>query len=155
MSIESVKAAFQKNVVMLPIGIIVPQREITSGHRQGNFYKQLAASLKHMGLIEPLVVYPRAPGEYLLLDGHMRFEILKQIGVTEVKCLLSTDDEAYTYNRHANNIPAIAQHFMLLEALKNGLHIEGKVGVGERGRGLSIGRDEAEGERGVGEAAIR
>jgi hypothetical protein len=124
MSIESVKAAFQKNVVMLPIGIIVPQREITSGHRQGNFYKQLAASLKHMGLIEPLVVYPRAPGEYLLLDGHMRFEILKQIGVTEVKCLLSTDDEAYTYNRHANNIPAIAQHFMLLEALKNGLSEE-------------------------------
>ena len=33
----------------------------------------------------------------------------------------STDDEAYTYNRHVNHIPAIAQHFMLLEALKTGL----------------------------------
>jgi len=32
-----------------------------------------------------------------------------------------TDDEAYTYNRHVNHIPAVAQHFMLLEALKNGL----------------------------------
>ena len=39
----------------------------------------------------------------------------------EVKCLLATDDEAYTYNRHVNHIPAVAQHFMLLEALKNGL----------------------------------
>lgn len=29
--------------------------------------------------------------------------------------------EAYTYNRHVNHITAIAQHFMLLEALKTGL----------------------------------
>jgi RepB plasmid partitioning protein len=43
------------------------------------------------------------------------------MGVKEAKCLLSTDDEAYTYNRHVNHIPPIAQHFMLLEALKTGL----------------------------------
>ena len=43
------------------------------------------------------------------------------MGVREAKCLLSTDDEAYTYNRHVNHIPAIARHFMLLEALKTGL----------------------------------
>jgi hypothetical protein len=66
-------------------------------------------------------VYPRGPGDYLLLEGHLRLEILKSIGVTEAKCLLSTDDEAYTYNRHVNHIPAVAQHFMLLEALKTGL----------------------------------
>jgi hypothetical protein len=36
---------------------------------------------------------------------------LKSMGVKEAKCLLSTDDEAYTYNRHVNHIPAIAQHF--------------------------------------------
>ncbi|MGB9152212.1 MAG: plasmid partitioning protein RepB C-terminal domain-containing protein, partial [Alphaproteobacteria bacterium] len=91
------------------------------GHRSGEFYKQLTASLKHVGVIEPLVVYPRGPGDYLLLDGHVRLEILKSIGTKEVKCLLATDDEAYTYNRHVNHIPAVAQHFMLLEALKNGL----------------------------------
>jgi hypothetical protein len=77
-------------------------------------------------LIEPLVVYPRGPGDYLLLDGHVRLEILKSIGASEAKCLLSTDDEAYTYNRHVNHIPAVAQHFMLLEALKNGL-TEGRI----------------------------
>jgi hypothetical protein len=116
-----VKAAFEKQIVLLPIGIIVPQKEITTSHRNGEFYKQLTASLKHIGLIEPLVVYPRGPGDYLLLEGHLRLEILKSIGVTETKCLLSTDDEAYTYNRHVNHIPAVAQHFMLLEALKTGL----------------------------------
>jgi len=116
-----VKAAFEKQIVVLPINIIVPQKEVTVSHRNGDFYKQLTASLKHIGLIEPLVVYPRGPGDYLLLEGHMRLEILKSIGITEAKCLLSTDDEAYTYNRHVNHIPAIAQHFMLLEALKTGL----------------------------------
>lgn len=121
MPANPVKAAFEKHVVTLPVSVIVPQKEITPGHRQGEFYKQLAASLKHVGLIEPLVVYPRGPGDYLLLEGHMRLEILKKMGITEVKCLLSTDDEAYTYNKHVNHIPAIAQHFMLLEALKTGL----------------------------------
>ena len=121
MSHSAVKAAFEKQIVVLPIGIIVPQNEITTSHRNGEFYKQLTASLKHIGLIEPLVVYPRGPGDYLLLEGHLRLEILKSIGVTEAKCLLSTDDEAYTYNRHVNHIPAVAQHFMLLEALKTGL----------------------------------
>jgi hypothetical protein len=46
---------------------------------------------------------------------------MKSLGFKEAKCLLATDDEAYTYNRHVNHIPAIAQHFMLLEALKTGL----------------------------------
>jgi hypothetical protein len=94
---------------------------VTKGQREGDFYRQITASLKHIGLIEPLVVYPRGPGDYLLLEGHVRLDILKSLGITEAKCLLSTDDEAYTYNRHVNYIPAVAQHFMLLEALKSGL----------------------------------
>lgn len=118
---NAVQAAFQKQVVVLPLEIIVPQKVLTKGHRESDFYRQITASLKHIGLIEPLVVNPGGPGDYLLLEGHVRLEILKSLGVTEAKCLLSTDDEAYTYNRHVNYIPAVAQHFMLLEALKNGL----------------------------------
>jgi hypothetical protein len=34
---------------------------------------------------------------------------------------MATEDESYTYNRRVNAIPPIAQHLMLLEALKNGL----------------------------------
>jgi ParB-like chromosome segregation protein Spo0J len=118
---DGVRAAFEKNVVVLPVGTIVPQKDLNYSHRESKFYQQLQASLKHVGLIEPLVVYPKAPGEYLLLDGHARLEILKVLGIVEVKCLLSTDDEAYSYNKHVNYIPPIAQHFMLLEALKTGL----------------------------------
>jgi hypothetical protein len=118
---SAVQAAFEKQIVVLPVNIIVPQRTITNEQRECDFYRQITASLKTIGLVEPLVVYPRSPGEYLLLDGHVRLEILKSLGVTEARCLLSTDDEAYTYNRHVNQIPPIAQHYMLLGALKNGL----------------------------------
>jgi hypothetical protein len=118
---SAVQAAFEKQMVVLPLDILVPQRAVSKGQRETDFYRQITASLKHVGLIEPLVVYPRGPGDYLLLEGHVRLEILKSLGVKEAKCLLSTDDEAYTYNRHVNYIPPIAQHFMLLEALKSGL----------------------------------
>lgn len=121
MPTNTVRAAFEQHIFLLPVSTVVPQKEINRGHREGKFYRQLESSLKYIGLIEPLVVYPKAHGEYLLLDGHARLEILKKMGMTEVKCLLSTDDEAYTYNKHVNYIPPIAQHFMLLEALKNGL----------------------------------
>jgi len=107
MSHDSVKAAFEKQVVLLPLDIIVPQKEVTQSHRSGEFYKQLTASLKHVGVIEPLVVYPRGPGDYLLLDGHVRLEILKSIGVKEVKCLLATDDEAYTITATLTTYPPL------------------------------------------------
>ena len=66
MSISAIKAAFENQIVVLPLDIIVPQRDATKRFRYAEFYKQLEASLKHVGLIEPLVVYPRGPADYLL-----------------------------------------------------------------------------------------
>lgn len=121
MSKNGVKAAFENQIVSIPLSIITPQKVISKSERNGNVYRTIEASIKEIGLIEPLVVYPQGPGNFLLLEGHVRFEILKSLGMTEAKCLLSRDDESYTYNRHVNYIPPVAQHFMLLEALKNGL----------------------------------
>jgi hypothetical protein len=45
MSNSAVKAAFEKQIVVLPLDIIVPQKEVTKGHRNGEFYRQLTASL--------------------------------------------------------------------------------------------------------------
>jgi RepB plasmid partitioning protein/Response regulator receiver domain len=68
-----------------------------------------------------LVVYPRKANDYLLLDGHLRLDILKAQGVNEVRCTFATDDEAYTYNRRVNHAPPVAEHFMILKALENGV----------------------------------
>ena len=88
---------------------------------RSSIFKQILSSVREIGLIEPLVVYPQEGKGFLLLDGHLRFEALKILGTEEVKCILSTDDESYTYNKRVNHIPPVAQHFMLMEALKSGV----------------------------------
>ncbi|RUU24657.1 hypothetical protein EOD10_00705 [Mesorhizobium sp. M7A.T.Ca.TU.009.01.3.2] len=43
-----------------------------------------------MGLVElPVIARDKdTPGKYLLVDGHMRIEILREIGAPEVDCLV-------------------------------------------------------------------
>jgi hypothetical protein len=122
--LSRIKKAFEHLIVRLPIHAIRPQREVDYDQRRVLFYRQIAASIEEIGVIEPLVVCLGKPGEYLLLDGHMRLDVLKRKGETKVDCILSTDDESYTYNRRVNSIPSVAQHVMLIKALENGLSEE-------------------------------
>lgn len=39
------------------------------------------------------------------------------MGQSVAPCLIATDDEGYTYNRHVNGLSAIQEHFMILKAL--------------------------------------
>ena len=57
----------------------------------------------------------------MLLDGHLRLDILNKTGDTQIDCLVSTDDEAYTYNHKVNRLSPIQEHFMIMEAVKNGV----------------------------------
>ena len=61
---------------------------------------------------------------YFLLDGHVRLEVLKQMGATHARCLVSTDDEAYTYNKRVSRIATIQEHVMILNAIKSGVSEE-------------------------------
>lgn len=117
----AIAKAFQDVIVSIPIANIISQRDVTDSQRSTLSYKQIAASIDEIGLIEPLVVFPRKPGEFLLLDGHLRLAVFKDKGAVDVHCILSSDDEAYTYNRRVNSIPPVAQHVMLIKALENGL----------------------------------
>jgi ParB-like chromosome segregation protein Spo0J len=121
---RAVQAAFERFILSLPVSVIRPQREVTPSVRKSAFYKQIAASLEHIGLIEPLVVFEKPGTGYLLLDGHLRLEIMKSMKWSEVRCIIARDDEAYTYNKRVNYVPPVAQHFMLLEVLKNGVSEE-------------------------------
>jgi hypothetical protein len=117
----SLRSAFQSNILTLPSDSIVPQRIVPAEVVRSAIFKQILASVREIGLIEPLVVYPQDGKGFLLLDGHLRLEALKILGIKEAKCILSTDDESYTYNKRVNHIPPVAQHFMLMEALKSGV----------------------------------
>jgi hypothetical protein len=124
MAAHQVTSAFKQFEMVLSIGSLALQKEVGPAFRKSDMYKQIAASLDHVGLIEPVVVFPRGPNDYLLLDGHVRIDILKSKGVGEVRAIFATDDESYTYNKRVNHAPPIAQHFMILKALANGLSEE-------------------------------
>jgi len=124
MSEGRVNPAFGRYIVKLPLSCIVARRELTEAMQLTACYKQIAASLEHIGLIEPLVVFERSDGTFLLVDGNTRFAILKSRGVIEVACIIAGDDEAYTYNRRVSHVPPMAQHFMLLRVLESGVSEE-------------------------------
>lgn len=118
------KSAFDQHVVVLSIDAIIPQRVLSADFQKSTTYKRIRASLEHVGLIEPLVVYPRGPRDYLLLDGHTRLDILKKCGIAEVRTIFAMDDEAYTYNKKVNHAPPVAEHFMMLKAMSQGVSEE-------------------------------
>jgi hypothetical protein len=125
----TVQMAFEKDALRLPIGSILPVHSVPEGTRKSRKYRRIEASITEMGVIEPLVVYPHAKtrgqnARYLLLDGHLRLDVLQEMGVTEVVCLIATDDEGFTYNHKVNQVSAIQEHFMILKALENGVSEE-------------------------------
>jgi hypothetical protein len=116
-----ISIAFERAELTIDVSNIIPQREISPDYRRCAKYKQIAKSIEVVGIIEALVVFPNHSGKFLLLDGHTRFDILRIRGASEVRCTISTDDEGYTYNKRINNIAPVAQHFMIIRALENGV----------------------------------
>jgi ParB/RepB/Spo0J family partition protein len=86
-------------------------------------FKQIVASIKAVGLIEPLSVTAKdkKSGKYLLLDGHTRLVALTELGYTDAPCLVATDDESYTYNNRINRLSTIQEHMMIQRAVKQGV----------------------------------
>jgi hypothetical protein len=121
-----VKLSCQTTIVTINIEKILPMRKVAPGTRASVKYRCIAASIGEVGIIEPLVVHPhnQNDGEYMLLDGHLRLDILDKMGEKRTDCLISTDDDAYTYNHKVNKLSAIQEHFMIMEAVKSGVSEE-------------------------------
>jgi hypothetical protein len=118
---RSICEAFKPHVLTLPLEVIVPQRDVTNILRTTTSYKKIVTSIKEVGLIQPLIVFPNGSGRYLLLDGHLRLDVMQRLGSQTADCIVANDDESYTYNKRVNHLPPIAQHYMLLKALSKGL----------------------------------
>ena len=122
----TVALAFEGDCVTLPIQSILPVRALGSSVKSSRKYRQIKTSVREVGLVEPPVI-ARAPvqgGAFLLLDGHIRIEILKDLGIEQVECLVSTDDEAFTYNRRVSRLAPIQEHRMILRAIERGVSEE-------------------------------
>lgn len=122
-SINPVHMAFERTSLRIAFSDIQPLRLVGAAVKKTTKYAQIAASIRNVGIIEPPVVARDRsdPGKYLLLDGHLRIEILKEMGETAAVCLIATDDEAFTYNKRINRIAIVQEHKMILMAIKDGV----------------------------------
>lgn len=123
---NNVRMAFDPAGAMLRVDRILPVRIVRPETRKSPQFQRLLASIRELGIIEPLMVHP-APGpdgdqqRYTLLDGHTRLEIAKELGQAEVFCLVANDDEGFTYNHKVNKVAPIQEHFMIMKALQSGV----------------------------------
>lgn len=120
---KKVRIGFEKKPIELQLSDILPIRQVKPIDGCFGKYRTMLASIKAIGLVEPMVVYPNraARGTYLLLDGHMRLKALQEIGQETAMCLVSTDDDAFTYNDKINRIALIQEHQMIMKAIAGGV----------------------------------
>jgi len=125
-TIVPVKLGFEEASLRISLDAIMPLREVSSSVRKSIKYGQIAASIAEVGIIEPPVVSRDAAEHerYHLLDGHLRVDILRSRGESEVVCLVATDDEAFTYNKRVSRMATIQEHKMILNAVKKGVSEE-------------------------------
>lgn len=120
---RAVAFACERATVKMALSQIIPLRVMRSGTKESSKYKQIVASLRIVGLVEPPVVIadPDCPGRYFLQDGHLRVEALKDLGADDVACLVATADDTYTYNKRINRLPPIQEHRMIQRAVERGV----------------------------------
>lgn len=121
-----VKVGFEMRKIRLSLAAILPVRQLKDPQKNIRRYKTIRASIMEVGLVEPLVVHPQkgSAETYLLLDGHLRYFALKELGETEAECLIANDDESFTYNARISRLAPIQEHKMILKAVRNGVRPE-------------------------------
>lgn len=120
---KDAKLAFERDGVVVVMDRLLPLKILRAGVKSSKKYAQILGSIRAIGLVEAPVVapVPKQPGRYFLLDGHLRIEALKDLGIAEVECLVSTDDESYTYNKRINRLAAVQEHRMITRAIQRGV----------------------------------
>lgn len=108
-----------------PLKVQLDKLEETSpkkGYRDLTSYQTIFASVKEIGILQPIVVCPSGKvGTYKILDGHLRYYALRELEISEADCIVSLDDERYTFDVQINYLNAIQRSKMISKAVKNGL----------------------------------
>ncbi len=97
----------------IPLIRLRPLRERKVTKRE---FDRILASIKAVGLIEPLVVYPEGD-DYVILDGVQRYRALIELGVDVAPCIIGKQREAFTGNRMVNRVSPVQEHRMIEKSL--------------------------------------
>lgn len=125
---------FLPKPLLIPITSMLPSVKLDQRITTTRKYRQIKESIAEIGLIEPLIVtaVDKKTSHHLILDGHLRLMAMRELGHVETPCLVSTDDESFTYNNHLNRLSTIQEHLMIRRALDRG------ISAAKLAKGLSI-----------------
>jgi hypothetical protein len=120
------KQAFLSKCVRVPIANLLPLKSLRPSVKDSIKYQQILSSIRDVGLVELPAIspIPNRRGHYFLLDGHVRIEVLKELGHVEVDCLVAIDDDTYSYNKRINRLSAVQDHKMIVRAMERGVSAE-------------------------------
>ncbi|MBX3582840.1 MAG: ParB N-terminal domain-containing protein [Rhizobiaceae bacterium] len=119
----SLSAAFEEEFLTVDISSLLPTRTLPPTLREGQKFETIASTVKEIGLVEPPVIarIPDNPQQFLLVDGHVRIEILRDMDVHQVECLVAKSDDSFTYNKRVSRLAAIQEHKMIVAAIERGV----------------------------------
>lgn len=120
---QPVRAAFEREPLMIRLDELHSSRPLPNTAAASRKFLNILASIATVGLVEPLAV-ARVQGEltpFRVLDGRLRIEALRRLGIEEALCLISTDDESYTYNKHINRLTPAQDARMISRAIERGV----------------------------------
>lgn len=116
---------FDKNPIKIKVDDLLQTKTSPQNVKNSKKYLQIKKSINIMGIIEPVLVYQDTKnGKIKIIDGHLRVEALKELGETEVVCLVSTIYDTYTPNSKVSRITIIQEQKMIKKALKTGASVE-------------------------------
>lgn len=124
MSPMPIRPAFEFEGLSIRLDRLLPSKALGERVKESAKYQTLLASVREVGIVEPLNVFPQKGGRYLILDGHLRVEALRDLGFSEAPCLIATQDDGYTYNQKISRIAQIQANRMILKALDAGVSEE-------------------------------
>ncbi|PHM62508.1 plasmid partitioning protein RepB C-terminal domain-containing protein [Xenorhabdus ishibashii] len=119
-----IKQCFDSHFQTYAIESLSQSRTLPINIKSSNKYKQILTSISEIGLIEPVIIYLNDDGGKKILDGHLRIEALKDLGISHAHCLISPVDEAYSYNKRVNRLTILQEQKMLKKAVESGVSIE-------------------------------
>lgn len=114
---------FERDCIVVPIASLTALKPLQARVKKTKKYQQIVASIRAIGVVEHPVILPNRveAGSYYILDGNLRIEALKELGISAVQCLLATTDDTYTYNQRVNRLTAAQDRRMILQAINRGV----------------------------------
>ncbi len=120
---DTIKAGFDIRVVTVKVSNLI-ETVSRPNYKKLASYQSILASIKDVGILQPISIYPTGEaGKYKIVEGHLRYYAVKELGEKEIDCIVAYDDERYTQEAKVNYINPIQRAKMFSKALKSGVDI--------------------------------